>query len=192
MRLIGLKKIKYWLGKIKYLGGVASLAAVLVGCSSHTSPGEAIPYKAGDVVAHPVFVQVVKPDPSLPQPQFSSSPTQEVIGVDGGTIQNGNVSLDFPPGALAQDVTITILMDENGLVIADLTPEGLQFGVPVTLTMDLEDTSAEGDAANTYIAWHDPGSDGWVIVENLAPLDSNTIRARLDHFSKYGGVLGYR
>ena len=76
----------------------------------------------------------------------------------GGTITLGDLTLDIPPGALADDTEITIrkvdpadLPDEfsdiDGDSAYELTPDGLEFSVPVTATLKLAGKPVQDDGS---------------------------------------------
>lgn len=58
------------------------------------------------------------------------------IGTHGGKVKVGNVSLVVPAGALTRTVSITAHTLPTTSASVQLLPEGLQFAVPSTLTMD--------------------------------------------------------
>ena len=89
------------------------------------------------------------------QPQLDTSHhAQATIGSAGGTIQTTDaagvkIKLDVPPGALDQDTLITLtplqsspLVAGSGALIPGVKfePEGLQFALPATLTLDFSAT----------------------------------------------------
>ena len=190
-----MSRTKLW---SKYIPLLACIAIGLVywGCSDATSPISADRLIEGDVVLSPNFVRILpgrdgQPDPYLERGSGSNDSSSGLISAQfGGLLTNGRVTLMFPPGALNRDTEITLTMDKKGLFITDLSPSPLQFNVPITMTFNLEDTSAEGNSANTYIAWLDGATGNWEIINNLPPPNGDTIRALVDHFSKFSGVGG--
>lgn len=176
------------LNKIKYLGIVACFAVAFLGCSSQTSPDQPLQFEPGDVIENPSFVRIVT-KPSGWQLGHSAS-SEQSVGPAGGLVLQDNVTLNFPPGALSSDEAIRIELDASGLLITELGPDDLSFDVPVTLSMDLTGTSAEGQAATVFIVWYNDDEDRWEVCNMLPPEDDNTVRALLEHFSKYGSVGG--
>lgn len=182
----------------KYIPLLACIAIALVywGCADGTSPTSADRLTEGQVVLSPNFVQIFpgpngEPDPYLQHGSRQNNSSSEVISAQfGGSLSNGRVTLMFPPGALDQDTEITLIMDDNGLFVTDLSPSPLQFNVPVTMTFELDGTSAEGKSANTYIAWFNEAKGNWEIIDNLPPPNADKIRALVDHFSKFSGIGG--
>ena len=205
-----------WFRVVKKSGFLAAIAAAAVagltlGCADQLGPDATsaiggsqtrIPASIGgplpgDVVEDPVIVRRLDPDPGTISPEEQASPsgsefdcTALISAALGGSISNGIITLDFPPGALDVDTEITLDMDDEGYYLADMTPAGLQFNVPVLLTFDLGGSTAEGDASNTYVAWFDESINQWVMITNLPPSDPNHIHGMLEHFSKYSGVGG--
>jgi hypothetical protein len=100
-----------------------------------------------------------------------------VIGPDGGCVVNGGVRLDIPAGALSAPTNIGIEWLGDGSV--DLTPNGQQFQVPVSLTFNV----APGqDPLHHVVEWFDPAG-GWVVIPSLASAGRRV--APLMHFSIY-------
>lgn len=70
---------------------------------------------------------------------LSSSTVQKTIGPAGGVIEFPGYGLRFtvPPGALDEDVKISIRALPGGVVAYEFAPHGLQFKVPATFEQDL-------------------------------------------------------
>jgi hypothetical protein len=128
-----------------------------------------------------------------------STAVRAVIGSAGGsmTSSDGTTTLTIPPGALANDTTITMtavsdsdipteLRDPSVLKVYDMQPDGLQFTLPATIEMHTVGSPAPPDG--TPIIGLISDSDG--TLELLGPLtqtvDANGIRttALISHFSK--------
>lgn len=127
----------------------------------------------------------------------------EVIGPEGGTItsRDGRLTLTFPPGALSEDTEITIKeIDPNDLppefdgIVADsayqLEPDGLEFAVPATATLMLDEDPVQDDGAlQTEGVLLLTSSDGELeILVNLTQdvngdADTTTVSGELSHFS---------
>jgi hypothetical protein len=105
-----------------------------------------------------------------------------VIGLAGGQINVGNHSLQIPPLALSEDVTITMELIEGSVRSVRLSPEGLQFAIPATLTLNY--TGCEDTSDSKRIVYT---NEALVILDWLISLDLNTgqVRTQLDHFSRY-------
>jgi hypothetical protein len=65
--------------------------------------------------------------------------TSGVIGRDGGrlTIPSADFTITFPRGALAANLTITIIAQPSAHVSYDMQPHGIQFARAVTVTQGL-------------------------------------------------------
>ena len=167
----------------------SALLVASIGCSPGTPTDPSSTPQ--NVVVSPNFVRILSTsDKSGDQLHLVSGLTSKVISAEnGGVISNGRVTLEFPPFALSKDTEITIEMLNDGTLGAELGPHGIQFNRPVTMTMDLEGTNAEGnsDAVDTF--WWN-SDDNW--YEKVPKVDSgtpNATSATLQHFSKYKGGL---
>jgi len=108
----------------------------------------------------------------------------------GGFVGNGRVSLEIPAGALDEDAYITVEMVDKSNLVVEFGPDGLVFNKPVTMTMKLTGTAAEGRAESTLIKWYNPDSRNWEDIPNLPTDSPNKASALLEHFSKYGADVG--
>jgi hypothetical protein len=99
------------------------------------------------------------------------------IGPAGGSVVDGGVRLDVPAGALGVPTRIAIERRPDGSV--DLTPNGQQFLVPVSLTFLMD---AGKDPVRFAVEWFDPAG-GWVVIPSYA--SPNKRVACLMHFSIY-------
>jgi hypothetical protein len=136
-------------------------------------------------------------DSGSPQPDGgddSGSPqvtTVHVTAAAGGTVADpsGNTTLVIPPGALAADVDITLtVLPKSGAAVVDVSefgPDGLQFSVPVTLTIKADASLAPKDKT-LAVALHD-GTDFKAIAGST--FSSGAASAQITHFSKYSVVV---
>ncbi len=123
------------------------------------------------------------------------------IGPEGGIIETGNgAKLDVPPGALTEEVTITLSSFTNNSVLPDawcpipgmggavrLEPAGLEFAKPATLTVPMDAEWAPGDQIplfffNSSSKMWDQTNDNVVINEG-----GHSFSSEISHFSGYGG-----
>ena len=119
----------------------------------------------------------------------------KVIGPQGGEIKVGPHSLEIPAGALSQPVEITA--DSRGGPIVDVAfePHGLQFAVPVTLTLSYEHCIFPVDPqlqVGYYEHLGNSQGNGTMQVIELPPFlqdeDYDEVKALTDHFSGYALV----
>jgi hypothetical protein len=138
------------------------------------------------VVLSPNFVRILSTsDKSIDQLHLvSGSASKLILAKDGGVISNGRVTLEFPPFALSEDTEITIDMLGDDILGVELSPHGIQFNRPVTMTMDLQGTSAEG-VAEVNTLWFNEDKGWWETVQEVEISDPNLVGAVLYHFSKY-------
>jgi hypothetical protein len=140
----------------------------------------------------PNFVRILSTsDKSVDQLHLVSGTTSKVISAEsGGVITNGRITLEFPPFALGEDTEITIAMLSDGTLGADLGPHGIQFNKPVTMTMDLQDTNAEGNSDSVDTFWWNSDEDWYEKMPKVTSRTPNKISATLEHFSRYKGGVG--
>ncbi len=132
-----------------------------------------------------------------------------LIGTEGGTITTASGAvIVIPPGALDSNTTITITSYDTqsnlpeyigimgnfigGLV---LSPDGLNFQIPVTITIPLNDTITSGDEVKLF--YYDDGDpdnsnypanySGWQQTDFTGTVssDGQSVVAQIDHFSTY-------
>jgi hypothetical protein len=116
---------------------------------------------------------------------------RRVIGSEGGTIEayDGAVVLDFPPGALAEDVEIRITPYDYPLgeiVVPTLAfePHDIAFAVPVTLTKRYRSEAVAPRAIDEFAALTRYSTDGTVaVIETINDLEAGTLTASLETFS---------
>jgi hypothetical protein len=118
-----------------------------------------------------------------------SASATRVIGPAGGVIRFGGHVLEIPAGALDSTVSITATAPQSPYVIADLAPHGLQFRVPVRLSI------AYGTCAWADSLIHiDYLSDDRTQVLEEEPSSVRTARrtveAPINHFSVYAIAEG--
>ena len=121
----------------------------------------------------------------------SSRSVRGIITVEGGEIvtDDGDARLSFPPGAVTDDTEVTIVVDTQSQLqnlvtdLYELSPSGVQFQEPVTLTIIV---GASSRAADVFLAKVVDGQP--VAVEGYQYNRSNgELTADLTSFSDYGG-----
>lgn len=132
---------------------------------------------------------------------------------EGGSVglPDGSVQLDVPPGALAEDTTISVsevprseypeeLADVDSIVINDLyrlEPDGLEFATPATLTIRAQRSSVDVNEGRVRLAvLLSRSSDGeWELLDKLrvsVDLEDEFLATsgELTHFSQAGSFKG--
>ncbi len=106
-----------------------------------------------------------------------------VIGLAGGQINVGNHNLQVPPLALLEDVAITVEQIEGSARSVRLSPEGLHFAIPATLTLSY--TGCEDTEHAKRIVYTDESLNilNWLLSIDLT--SSSQVQTLLDHFSRY-------
>lgn len=108
-----------------------------------------------------------------------------LIGPAGGELRVGPHVLRVPAGALAQTVRITAEAPSDNVNSVRLSPEGLQFARPATLTMSYANCNLIGRLVPKRIAYT---TDALEILSYLLSLDDfvhQQVSGRLEHFSRY-------
>ena len=106
----------------------------------------------------------------------------------GGTLRLGDNRVSFPPGALAEDTLVTILREGTSTTF-ELSPDGIEFYVPVTLTLEMAPPGGFGAKKGftfPVIYYYNEGTSQW---ENLGGVPDNSkrvISTQIEHFSRYG------
>lgn len=117
----------------------------------------------------------------------------EITAAEGGTVEVEGATLVIPPGALAEDTTITVetvtsagLPSEADIVatVHDFGPDGLTFLSPVTLTLDAQLPASLEDRVPT-IAWLEEG----VWTQVASTLEGSAVSAQIDHFTPFTVLL---
>jgi hypothetical protein len=160
------------------------LLVASIGCSPGTPTDPSSTPQ--NVVVSPNFVRILSTsDKSVEDLSRVEGVTSTVISAqDGGVLTNGRVTLEFPPYALAEDTEIAIEMLDGGVLGVELSPHGLQFNRPVTMTTDLRGTSAEG-LTNVNTLWFNEDLGLWETVDEFDTGCTYLVGASLLHFSKY-------
>ena len=111
--------------------------------------------------------------------------TTETIGAEGGAIEVEGARLEIPPGALPADTEITISVMaspppdgyEAFSPVFAFAPEGLEFAVPVTITL-----SFDPDAVEPAVFWTEQGGSHFEWIGGTA--GAGAITAEVTHFSR--------
>jgi len=106
----------------------------------------------------------------------------------GGTLILGSNRVYFPPGALSEDTTVSILREGESTSF-DLSPDGIQFYEPVTLTLEMAPPGGFGafqHFAIPVIYYYNEQSGQWQSIGGMPDFSKRVIRAQIEHFSRYG------
>jgi len=142
------------------------------------------------VVESPNFVRILSTSKGVSDaPQMAPFASQMISAAEGGTVTNGRITLTFPAGALDQDTEITMEMMDDGTLGAEFGPHGIEFKLPVVMSMDLRGTNAEGMAAVTSTLYENEELGRYERVEKAPSGDSNSSSSLLRHFSSYKGNI---
>jgi hypothetical protein len=124
----------------------------------------------------------------------------QVIGSSGGRVSNAGVTLDVPAGALSENTTISVGLEQisetdvPGLtpVAAKiiLRPEGITFAKPVTLTVNYDSKKVASKLQNelTQIYYFNPSTNEWELQTTTVDIAKGMLVTELAHFSTYGAL----
>lgn len=119
----------------------------------------------------------------------SDSYAEAFIRADhGGTLIMGDNRVYFPPGALNEDTTVSILREGESTTF-DLSPDGISFNKPVTLILEMAPAGGIGvhrPYAIPSIYYYNEGSGQWQNIGGVPDFGKRVIRAQIEHFSRYG------
>ena len=107
----------------------------------------------------------------------------------GGVVELGGVRLEVPPGALAQDTTITLDLPSDPTralyLVADFGPDGLQFSKPATIRFDLSGVDLVGvDLQYVRVSWWDGLQ--WRGLDSSVTPDTAALVGYTTHFTGFG------
>lgn len=181
-------------------------AAVVAGCSGGgdiTGPNEsegatsaALAARELAPVEDAVLIPKVDWEDAAPDPavslrdRFESTHSSKTISASaGGTIWFGRIALEFQAGALAEDTVVTIVRQKetSSEIYFQLLPDGLEFGGPVTLSVNMSGIASSAKQKAHLDLWDD-ANQMWVDIGGS--WDYPRMTATLDHFSRYRCVVG--
>lgn len=129
--------------------------------------------------------------------QLDGGSTTQVVGSAGGTLvfHSGKVKLEVPAGALANDVSIKVLIEKDypkdSMVVLgtvyDLLPNGTAFKKPVKLSIAYDQADVPTGATEAGLRIYKVISGGWKVVSG-GDVDTkvNVAWVSINSFSKYG------
>jgi hypothetical protein len=119
-------------------------------------------------------------------PQVTIAWAKKWIGPEGGRLDFYGFAIDVPAGAVDKvtQFSIRLPVDPQGAehVVAEFSPHGKQFAVPVAIELPFRGTTIETSAAPTVVWWN----DAWVDMGATVTADGLRLRTVTDHFSTYG------
>lgn len=108
----------------------------------------------------------------------------------GGWLRMGLNRVYFPPGALAEDTLVSIVrLDDTA--IFDLSPDGILFQSPVTLTLEMPPPvgfGAQRQFTFPAIYYFNEGAEEWENIGGVPDYTKRVITTQIEHFSRYGTV----
>lgn len=121
-----------------------------------------------------------------------------VSAAEGGKIEaaGGSVSLDVPPGAVQEEIGITVQESteptNRATVAYEFGPPGTVFVEPITVTLAYDPGTLPPGVSEDQLGLHfrvgDPAEDRWFLQPgNVVDPVSKTVSAKVAHFST-GGV----
>ncbi|HKW14199.1 MAG TPA: hypothetical protein VJS69_06930 [Candidatus Krumholzibacteria bacterium] len=141
-------------------------------------------------------------NPPTPQPTAVGAPdggaTSQTIGAAGGVVMSEDsvLTLNIPAGALAADTLITIQPITNTAWGGAgkgyrLTPDGLHFSTPVSLSFKVDPDSLEGTNSDVIDVAFQDSKGLWYILKNRSFDDgASRLTATTSHFTDYARVEG--
>jgi len=131
---------------------------------------------------NPEFATLLSASKGSDSAMRSAVASAMISAKDGGVVSNGFYSVYFAPGALEKDTEISIEMPEFPKAVVQLSPHGIQFNAPVTLSLALDKTSAVSNEWN--VLWLNDATGLWESVGGY--VEGGAATAELKHFSEYG------
>jgi hypothetical protein len=107
------------------------------------------------------------------------------IGPLGGSIEVEGARLDVPAGALLLPVEITVRGKIDGLYQYRFSPNGLQFNVPATLSIQVDPGAIEIPPERLAIAVASDAGDDWRILGGSFDPATDTVTVKVHHFTQY-------
>ena len=130
----------------------------------------------------------------------TSNPGEGQVGTSGGTVTQGNATLEIPAGALAANTNITMninsdvqqAIEVNGtqeaaaqFLLGEFGPSGTIFSSPVAWSVAYP-SLANYYLANTQLQYRaNNGAGDWTILETGVIFENGKYNVNLTHFSQY-------
>ena len=169
---------------MKRLALVATVALPILASACSDTPMAPISRPQNATVSDGGLAKVARYKSNIPR---SGTTVGKWIGPQGGTVSLSGFEIQVPPNAVSAPTlfTISVPWDARKLerVIADFGPSGMQFDVPVTITLPYQGTSSEDATLPPHVLWNN-GID-WVPLPSWLTNDGR-IQTQTNHFSEYG------
>lgn len=120
--------------------------------------------------------------------------SQKLITVKGGgkvqvgDKKHGVSSLDFKPGDVSADVTVTFNWESTGLLEgrAQFSPHGIYFNNPVEIKLSYKDADLTGINEASLKIWYFNETTGlWELIAGDVHMADKYIKGKIEHFSRY-------
>jgi len=139
-----------------------------------------------------------QPTPTAVGTNFGSASTG-TIGATGGTLSSldSGLTVSIPAGALTKDTIIGIQPITNNAhgklgIAYRMTPDGLKFSNPVSLTLKYDDAELNGTSADALGVAFQTADGYWQWVSDpVIDTTAKTITVTTSHFSDFSGVKGF-
>jgi hypothetical protein len=120
------------------------------------------------------------------RPQITIAWAKKWIGPEGGRLDFQGFAIEVPAGAVDRVTMFSIRLPVKSSgadhVVAEFSPHGASFAVPVAIELPYAGTSIEGAAQPTVVWWN----SAWVDMGATVTADGKRLRTLTDHFSTYG------
>jgi hypothetical protein len=166
-----------------FFKAASSLAAILIlaaGCGDQTPT--AVQLQETGLAAS--GSQATGPKANVVKTRYAAGTYAAVIGPQGGRIDFGIGSLDFPAGALSRTTRITATTDGENLGVT-FGPHGLQFPEGRQPMLSFAAIDDSHDIATANILYVDEDHRVLETVATVRDIAGRALRGHLHHFSTY-------
>ena len=117
---------------------------------------------------------------------------EQWIGIKGGALVIGDdligyFKLEVVPGALKQELLVTMRVPLYGEIIVDFGPEGIVFHKPCTVELSYRGADLTGVHEDRICAWYlDEIIPRWEYMGGEVDRKRKVVQFHVDHFSRYG------
>jgi len=172
------------------LASLAVLAAGL-GCGNESAPVAPAAWTdpSGWVPADPSMA--VGKTGDIKPVRWELVKTQLVNPGEETVVKGSRYEVVFPSGCVKAPFTVSISEHDPLLADVEFGPDGTQFEVPVTVTIDYHDTALDPDSElyrglPPAAFWYDPGAKTWKQIPFEVDKAAKLVKFQVTHFSRYG------